>query len=75
MTGGKSSFGHDRGTPHLGIGCEIETPDAAQLFTVGLREPDQGIVFKERHLRRILSSHFQYHHEVRTHVSVNNDCD
>jgi len=28
----------------------------------------------ERHLRRVLSSYFQYHHDARTHLSLNKDC-
>jgi putative transposase len=35
---------------------------------------DHVIIFSERHLRRILSSYFQYHHDVRTHLSLNKDC-
>jgi len=29
------------------------------------------IVINERHLRRILSSYFEYYHEARTHLSLN----
>jgi transposase InsO family protein len=32
------------------------------------------IVFDERHLRRVLSSYFQYYHETRTHLSLAKDC-
>jgi putative transposase len=35
---------------------------------------DQVIVFNERHLRRALSSYFQYYHQARTHLSLNKDC-
>jgi hypothetical protein len=28
----------------------------------------------ERHLRRVLSSYFQYHNEARTHLSLDKDC-
>jgi putative transposase len=35
---------------------------------------DQVIVFNERHLRRVLSSYFQYYHQARTHLSLNKDC-
>src|SRR5262245_29748444 len=35
---------------------------------------DHVIIFSERHLRRVLSSYFQYHHEARTHLSLNKDC-
>jgi len=29
------------------------------------------ILFDERHLRRVLSSYFQYYHKSRTHLSLN----
>jgi transposase InsO family protein len=32
------------------------------------------IIFDERHLRRVLSSYFQYYHESRTHLSLDKDC-
>jgi transposase InsO family protein len=32
------------------------------------------IVFDERHLRRILSAYFRYHHRSRTHLSLAKDC-
>jgi transposase InsO family protein len=32
------------------------------------------IIIDERHLRRVLSSYFQYYHESRTHLSLNKDC-
>ncbi len=35
---------------------------------------DHVIIFSECHLRRVLSSYFQYHHEARTHLSLNKDC-
>jgi putative transposase len=35
---------------------------------------DHIIIFNERHLRRVLSSYFQYHHMTRTHLSLNKDC-
>src|SRR5437773_4056381 len=35
---------------------------------------DHVIILSERHLRRILSSYFQYHHDTRTHLSLNKDC-
>src|SRR5213075_80290 len=35
---------------------------------------DHVIVFNERHLRRVLSSYFQYHHDTRTHLSLGKDC-
>jgi putative transposase len=35
---------------------------------------DHVIVLSERHLRGVLSSYFQYHHDARTHLSLNKDC-
>jgi putative transposase len=31
---------------------------------------DHVIILSERHLRRVLSSYFQYHHDARTHLSL-----
>ena len=35
---------------------------------------DHIIIFNEHHLRRALSSYFQYHHQTRTHLSLDKDC-
>src|ERR1700719_1257469 len=35
---------------------------------------DHIIIFNESHLRRVLSSYFQYHHKSRTHLSLGKDC-
>src|SRR3979490_772265 len=35
---------------------------------------DHIIVFDERHLRRVLSAYFEYHHHSRTHLSLAKDC-
>jgi putative transposase len=35
---------------------------------------DHVIILSERHLRRVLSSYFQYHHDARTHLSLEKDC-
>ena len=35
---------------------------------------DHVIVLNERHLRRVLSSYCQYHHDFRTHLSLDKDC-
>ena len=35
---------------------------------------DHIIIFNEHHLRRILSSYFQYHHQTRTDLSLAKDC-
>ena len=35
---------------------------------------DHVIILNERHLRRVLSSYFQYHHDARTHLSLDKDC-
>ena len=34
---------------------------------------DHIIVFDERHLRRVLSAYFEYHHRSRTHLSLDKD--
>jgi putative transposase len=35
---------------------------------------DHVVVFDERHLRRVLSAYFRYHHQSRTHLSLDKDC-
>ncbi|MEI6203365.1 MAG: integrase core domain-containing protein [Enhydrobacter sp.] len=35
---------------------------------------DHVIVFNDRHLRRVLSAYFEYHHRSRTHLSLDKDC-
>src|SRR5258708_27657934 len=35
---------------------------------------DHIVIFNERHLRRVLSSYFRYHHKTRTHLSLDKDC-
>src|SRR5450830_1297109 len=35
---------------------------------------DHIIIFNEHHLRGVLSRYFQYHHKIRTHLSLNKDC-
>jgi putative transposase len=35
---------------------------------------DHIIIFNEHHLRRVLSSYFQYHHQTRTHLALDKDC-
>jgi transposase InsO family protein len=35
---------------------------------------DHVIILSERHLCRVLSSYFQYHHDARTHLSLDKDC-
>ena len=35
---------------------------------------DHFVIFDERHLRRVLSSYCRYHHEARTHLSLDKDC-
>ena len=35
---------------------------------------DHVIVFDERHLRRVLSTYFEYYHGSRTHLSLGKDC-
>ena len=35
---------------------------------------DHVIILDERHLRRVLSAYFEYHHQSRTHLSLGKDC-
>ena len=35
---------------------------------------DHLVICDERHLRRVLSFYFRYHHETRTHLSLDKDC-
>jgi putative transposase len=52
-----------------------QNPCAERLIGSIRREClDQVIILKERHLRRVLSSYFQYHHDARTHLSLEKDC-
>jgi len=52
-----------------------QNPCAERLIGSIRREClDQVIILKERHLRRVLSSYFQYHHNSRTHLSLKKAC-
>ena len=52
-----------------------QNPYAERLIGSIRREClDHVIILSERHLRRVLSDYFQYHHDVRTHLSLNKDC-
>src|SRR5258708_1588702 len=52
-----------------------QNPYAERLIGSIRREClDHVIIFSERHLRRVLSSYFQYHHDTRTHLSLGKDC-
>jgi putative transposase len=52
-----------------------QNPYAERLIGSIRREClDHVIILSEQHLRRVLSSYFQYHHDVRTHLSLNKDC-
>src|SRR5881394_3261610 len=52
-----------------------QNPYAERLIGSIRREClDHVIIFNERHLRRVLSSYFQYHHDTRTHLSLGEDC-
>jgi putative transposase len=48
----------------------------AERFIGSIRREclDHIIIFNERHLRRVLSSYCQYHHDTRTHLSLGKDC-
>jgi putative transposase len=52
-----------------------QNPYAERLIGSIRREClDHVIIFYERHLRRVLSGYFQYHHDTRTHLSLGKDC-
>ena len=52
-----------------------QNPYAERLIGSIRREClDHVIILSERHLRRVLSSYFRYHHDARTHLSLNKDC-
>ncbi len=52
-----------------------QNPYAERLIGSIRREClDHVIIFNERHLRRVLSSYFQYHHDTRTHLALGKDC-
>jgi hypothetical protein len=51
-----------------------QNPYAERLIGSIRREClDHVIIVNERHLRRVLSSYFQYHHHARTHLSLHKD--
>jgi transposase InsO family protein len=52
-----------------------QNPYAERLIGSIRREClDHVIIFNERHLSRVLSGYFQYHHDTRTHLSLCKDC-
>src|SRR5438445_13488375 len=52
-----------------------QNPYAERLIGSIRREClDHMIILNERHLCRVLSSYFQYHHDTRTHLSLGKDC-
>lgn len=52
-----------------------QNPYAERLIGSIRREClDHVIILNERHLRRVLSAYFQYHHDSRTHLSLGKDC-
>jgi transposase InsO family protein len=52
-----------------------QNPYVERLFGSIRREClDHVIILSERHLCRVLSSYFQYHHAARTHLSLDKDC-
>jgi putative transposase len=63
---------------HRGHHCGAiawQNPYAERLIGSIRREClDHVIILSERHLRRVLSSYFQYHHDARTHLSLDKDC-
>ena len=70
------------------VGCITSTSESEFLVQTPWQNPyaerligsirreclDHVIILNERHLRRVLSSYFQYHHDTRTHLSLNKDC-
>ena len=52
-----------------------QNPYAERLIGSVRREClDHVIILSERHLRRVLWSYFEYHHDARTHLSLDKDC-
>src|SRR5262249_50017830 len=52
-----------------------QNPYAERLIGSIRREClDHVVIFGERHLHRVLSSYFQYHHDTRTHLSLGKEC-
>src|SRR5262245_34305274 len=52
-----------------------QNPYAERLIGSIRREClDHAIILSEGHLRRMLSSYFDYHHDARTHLSLDKDC-
>ena len=47
--------------------------DSSRTLLTGA-EIDANIAWHEGHLRYVLWSYFQYHHDARTHLSLNKDC-
>ena len=55
--------------------CPWQNPCVERIIGSIRREClDHIIIFNERQLRRVLSSYFQYHHQTRTHLSLDKDC-
>ena len=55
--------------------CPWQNPYVERIIGSIRREClDHIIIFNERQLRRVLSSYFQYHHQTRTHLSLDKDC-
>ena len=53
-----------------------QNPYAERLIGSIRREClDHIIILSERHLRRVVSSYFQYHHDATTHLSLHNTGD
>jgi hypothetical protein len=52
-----------------------QNPYVERLISSICREClDHVVISSERHLRCVLTSYFQYHHNSRTHRSLNKDC-
>jgi exoribonuclease II len=53
--------------------CQGERNDVRLIGTARHECTDHVIVFKEEHLRRILSKYARYYNEMRTHLSLGKD--
>lgn len=52
----------------------LHSPKIHLIGSIRLKRLDYVIISNETHLRRVLSSYFQYYHKSRTHIALNKDC-
>src|SRR5262249_24461530 len=74
ITSSHSSDGDHGG--HHRAAISVAEPTYAERLIGSIRREclDHVIIFSERHLRHVLSSYFQYHHDTRTHLSLGKEC-